>query len=70
MSEPDRYVQFREDCEAAGMEVRDYHGRYFYQGPSVSTDEDGWPTMQDVLRATTVNCQWDSLGFDYIVYPR
>lgn len=66
----DSYDQFRADCEAAGMDVRDYQGRGYYDGPAVATDEDGWPTLQDVIRATTVTVRWDNLARDWIVYPR
>ena len=67
----DNYAKFREDCEAEGMEVEDYRGRFYYEGPAVITSEDGWPTLQDVIRATSVKVQWDSMGRDdYIVYPR
>ena len=62
-------VKFVEDMDEAGIEYEHYHGRFFWEGPAVSTDEDGWPTMQDVIRATTVKVQWDSLGRDLIVYP-
>jgi hypothetical protein len=65
-----RYEQFQDECEAAGMEVEHYRGRFFYDGPAVRTDEDGWPTLQDVIRATRVPLQWDNLAFDWIVYPR
>jgi hypothetical protein len=68
-SEP-RYEQFRRECEAAGIEVEHYRGRFFYEGPAVRTDEDGWPTLQDVIRASTVPLQWDNLALDWIVYPR
>lgn len=56
--------------ERAGYDVREYHGRFFYHGPAVSTNESDGPTLQDVIRATKVSVQWDNLGLDYIVYPR
>lgn len=64
------YEQFRKDMERAGYDVREYHGRFFYHGPAVSTNESDGPTLQDVIRATKVSVQWDNLGLDYIVYPR
>ena len=68
----DRYAQFRADMEAAGLELEDYKGRYFYDGPAVRTDEsrNEGPDLQEVIRMTTVPVQWDNLGYDYIVYPR
>ena len=57
--------QFVADMEAAGLEVRDYQGRYFYKGPAVAVDD-----LQDALSHTKVKCQWDHLGLGYIVYPR
>ncbi len=58
------HIQFAEDCEDAGFEVRFYQGRYFWKGPAASCDD-----IQDVIRATEVSVQWDQLGLGYIVYP-
>jgi hypothetical protein len=33
--------QFVEDMEAAGLEIRHYEGRNFYQGPAVMVDDLG-----------------------------
>lgn len=68
----DTYQQFIENMEEVGYDVDlDYHGRFFYEGPAVRTNEDSEPTLQDVIRATRVDLQWDSLGRnDYIVYPK
>lgn len=60
-----RYNKFQQECEEAGLEVRDYRGRFFYNGPAVACDD-----IQDVIRATTVKCQWDQLGLGFIVYPK
>ena len=65
MQAQQRYKTFREECEAAGLEVQDYRGRNFYDGPAVSCGD-----RQTVIRATTVDCQWDNLGKGWIVYPR
>ncbi len=62
-------VAFVEDMEAAGFEVEHYHGRFFWRGPAVRTEEP-YVSLQDVMRATSVRLQWDSLGRDdRIVYP-
>lgn len=67
MTKEQRYDRFREDCEAAGFEVTDYEGREFYRGPAVKCERS---ELQDVIRATDVSVQWDSLGMGLIVYPR
>lgn len=64
-----KVVQFVNDMEDEGIEVEHYHGRFYWEGPAVRTDRNGWPTLQDVIRATSVKVQWDSLGLDQIVYP-
>lgn len=64
------YNQFVEDMEEAGIEVMSaYNGRFFYKGPAVTTDREGYPSLQDVIRATKVKVRWDNLGLDYVVYP-
>ncbi len=60
-----KYEKFRKECEVAGLEVRHYRGRYFYEGPAVTTSD-----IQDVIRATKVKVQWDNMGLDWIVYPK
>ncbi len=68
--EIDNYEQFMLDMEKAGINYEDdYQGRFFYKGPAVRTKEKGFPTLQDVIRATKVPIQWDGLGLDYIAYP-
>jgi hypothetical protein len=57
--------QFVLDMEAAGLVVRHFEGRNFYQGPAVEVDD-----IQDALSRTTVRCQWDHRGLGFIVYPR
>ena len=67
--EKDSFEQFVEDMESAGIEYEEYKGRFFYRGPAVRTNEKGFPTRQDVIRATKVKVQWDNLGLDFVVYP-
>lgn len=62
-TEPD-YVRFVADMIAAGLEVRHYHGRNFYQGPAVVVR-----VVKRASRHTTVDCQWDRLGNEMVVYP-
>ena len=62
--------RFIKDMEKAGIEYDgEYNGRFFYHGPAVRTNEKGFPTRQDVIRATKVEVQWDNLGLDFIIYP-
>jgi hypothetical protein len=66
------YNIFAAECEGAGMVVTDYPAKRkagFYDGPAVETNEDGWPRLQDVIRATSMPLQWDNLGLDFVVYP-
>ena len=65
----DIHEQFVKDMEKAGIEHEEYHGKFFYHGPAVKTKEEGFPTRQDVIRATKVKVQWDNYGLDFIVYP-
>ena len=71
-NDEDIYEQFVKDMERAGIEYDgEYNGRFFYHGPAVRTNEKGFPTLQDVIRATKVELQWDNLGeLDFIIYPR
>lgn len=62
--------QFVKDMVAAGLEVRDYQGRWFWTGPAAVSSRDDGIYEQDIYRATSVPCQSDNLGFDYIIYPR
>jgi hypothetical protein len=59
------YLQFVEDMEEAGLEVRHYRGRFFWEGPAVVVSD-----LQEARGATEVACQWDNMGLDWIVYPR
>ena len=65
MTKQERYETFRQECEENGLEVRDYKGRFFYDGPAVECDN-----IQEVIRATTVPVQYDNLGLGYVVYPK
>ena len=60
------HQQFSLDMEAAGFDVREYNGRFFYHGPAAVVDRD---QLQDAIRATGVPLQWDNMGRDWIVYP-
>src|SRR5687768_9684889 len=62
-------VQFVEDMQSHGYAVEHYHGRSFWHGPAVRTDDEDGPDLQDVIRATSVKLQWDSMGYNEIVYP-
>lgn len=57
-------IQFIEDMEEAGLEVRHYRGRFFWEGPAVEVD-----SLQDAMQATKVRVQYDNMGLGFIVYP-
>jgi hypothetical protein len=59
------HVQFVEDMEETGLDVRHYRGRFFWRGPAVVVDD-----LQDALGATEVPCQWDNMGRGWVVYPK
>ena len=63
------FNQFAEDMYAVGIPVEPYHGRFMWYGPAVRSHEMYGPTLQFIIRATTVKVQWDNLGMHYIVYP-
>lgn len=58
---------FVQDMEAAGFEVRQYSGRFFWQGPAVNAGDH--EEFLAVIRATEVPVQWDNMGKGWIVYP-
>jgi hypothetical protein len=62
-------VKFVRDMEKAGYDVFHYSGRYYWEGPAVSTSRRDGITAQDVIRATKVKLQHDSMGLDEIYYP-
>jgi len=67
--ESDKQKQFKKDMEEAGYRVEFYRGRYFCNGWAVRAE--GLNGLQAAIRATEINCQWDTLGKDgYIVYPQ
>lgn len=68
-AEPETYRVFRRDMKAAGYEVYEYRGRFWYQGPAVNTDRRNGPDLDDIIAATTVKVQWDGMGLDQVVYP-
>lgn len=67
MTKEERYAQFTEDMEQGGYEVEHYRGRNFYEGPSVQVEAG---ELQDVIRSTRINVQWDQLGKSgLVIYP-
>jgi hypothetical protein len=63
------HEKFIQDMEDAGFSVRDYAGRFFWKGPAVATSRNEGIDIEDIIRATDVKLQSDSLGLDQIVYP-
>jgi hypothetical protein len=60
------YIEFVHDMVAAGYGdcLRHYKGRSFYEGPGVDASY-----VPSITASTKVECVWDSMGLDYIVYP-
>jgi hypothetical protein len=58
--------QFVRDMETAGYKIKCYRGRMFWSGPAVVCKAS---ELQDVIRATSVRLQTDSMGLDLVVYP-
>lgn len=67
---PQHFQKFAKECDAKDMDVRHYNGRFYFSGPAVFTNEEGFPTKQDVIRATSMKVQWDNMAFDWVVYPK
>jgi hypothetical protein len=59
------HATFASEMRAAGLQVRRYRGRFYWEGPAVVVDD-----LQDALGVTTVHCQWDQMGLGWVVYPR
>ena len=59
---------FVSDMEAAGFAVEHYRGRYFWEGPAVRAKN--FDEAQDVIRATKIKLQSDSMGHSSIWYPK
>lgn len=69
MIHPEDYAEFDlqefvEDMQFAGYEVQHYHGRWFWEGPSVIAE-----TVEEIRDITDIPIQWDNMGLDYVVYP-
>lgn len=65
---PQRYITFQKDMERAEYVVEEYHGRNFYVGPAIIIEAG---ELQEVIRATAINLQWDTMGKNgLVVYPR
>lgn len=65
--EDERHQQFVKDMRAAGIPVRDYHGRFYYHGPAAVTNDEF--DEQDIYSATKVKLTRDNLGLGLILYP-
>jgi hypothetical protein len=63
------HEKFIEDMGLAGIATSAYSGRFFWEGPAVRSDQQNGPTLQDIIRKTSVPLQWDGLGSNYMVYP-
>jgi len=67
--ESDTQKKFRKSMEKKGRDIEFYNGKWFYKGWATRVDD--FNELQDVIRATKVKLQWDTLGkTGYIVYPQ
>lgn len=62
-------IRFVNDMQNLGLDVKHYKGRFFWEGPSVQTSRKHDVDLQDIIKATRVKLQWDSMGLDQVVYP-
>jgi hypothetical protein len=62
----DACYQFVADMESAGIMVRHYEGRDFWQGPAVVVPA---IAVKSAMARTAVNLQTDLMGLDRVVYP-
>jgi hypothetical protein len=60
-----QFIQFIQDCDDCGLEWQHYEGRYGYSGPGCVVGDRY--VLED---ATDIPLQWDSMGLDYIGYPK
>lgn len=59
--------QFCIDMLKANFTVKQYYGRLFYKGWAVKCRRE---QLQNVIRATSVNLQWDDMGRGgLVIYP-
>jgi len=63
--EQESYKQFIRDVRCEGYEPTHYNGRFFFKGPCIIVEN-----IQDGIRATNVEVQWDNMGRDYVIYPK
>jgi hypothetical protein len=63
------HEKFVEDMRVAGIVTAPYRGRFFWEGPAARSDQQNGPTLQDIIKKTTVPLQWEALNSNYIVYP-
>jgi hypothetical protein len=65
---PERYNRFVEDMNEEGLKVEHYSGRSYFNGPAVRIGQ--YEDEDEVIRATKVKLQRDSMGLGMILYPR
>ena len=60
-----RYKKFCDELESLGYNLIHYEGRFFFKGPAVIVED-----SSTAMANTTVRCQIDNMGLDYVVYPK
>lgn len=64
----ERFNRFVEDMLEEGLKVEHYSGRFYFNGPAVRIGQ--YDDEDEVIRATKVKVQRDSMGLGMILYPR
>jgi hypothetical protein len=60
-----KFARFIKEMEEQGEKVYFYKGRNYYEGPAVNCED-----VSDIMSRTSVKCQYDSKGLEWIVYPK
>lgn len=66
----DIYEQFTSDMFVAGFDVEEYDPGWSRSGDRPAVRVDNNQELQRVIRATSVEVEWDTLGMGLIVYPK
>lgn len=61
------YCKFVENFLDSEFELREYRGRFWYDGPAVVC---GTGELSEALVIAGVKCDRDNMGLDMIIYPK
>ena len=65
----DDHERFQVDLEEAGFDVEQYSPRGAFGNEVPAVRAEGFTELQQAIRATTVDLDWDTLGRGWIIYP-